>query len=156
MKVKYAAALRAAPIKRSIVVAFFVALALNFTTGCTSDKKAAAAPLHVAGTVALIGQHVDFDTHRSGNECVGKGAFSDVIDGAQVRISDGTGHTLAVTRLGIGIADTSTTDIAGGFCDFTFNASVPSGKGSYTIQVTNHGASTFTEGEMTTPKLSLG
>jgi hypothetical protein len=136
-------------------------LALMYTTGCTSDKKpagqkAAAKPLQVSGTVALVGQHVDFGRPTSGNECVGKGDFSDVKGGAQVRITDETGKTLAVTRLGMGIADTSTSDLASGSCDFTFGASVPSGHSSYTIQVINHGNQTFTEKQMAAPQLSLG
>jgi hypothetical protein len=148
-------------IKRSLVVAFCVPLALTSTAGCTSDKnptddEAAAAPLHVAGAVDLIGRHVDFYPQSSGNECVGKGALADVTGGAEVRITDGSGQTLAVTRLGMGIADTSTTDLAAGFCDFLFDASVPRGKGSYTIQVGRHNDQTFSEKQMATPKLYLG
>lgn len=144
-----------------IVVAVFVPLALSFTTGCTSDgkpsdEKSAAAQLQVAGTVALVGQHVDFGPQSSGNECVGKGAFSGVKAGAQVRITDGTGQTLAVTRLGRGIADTSSADLAAGFCVFTFDASVPSGQGDYTIEVTHYGGQTFPENQMSTPHLAIG
>jgi hypothetical protein len=146
--------------KRAIVVAFLVPPALSFTAGCTSDanpaaETTAATPLHVAGVVVLVGRYVDFDVHSSGNECVGKGPFSDLLGGAEVRISDGSGQTLAMSRLGMGIADTTTTDLASGFCDFTFDASVPSGHGSYTIQVTQHGAQTFGEKQMATPKLYL-
>jgi hypothetical protein len=144
-----------------IVVAVFVPLALSFTTGCTSDEKpagekSAAAPLQVAGTVALVGQHVDFAPQSSGNECVGKGAFSGLKEGTQVRITDGTGKALAVTRLGMGIADTSSDDLAAGFCVFRFDASVPSGQGSYTVEVTNYGDQTFSEKQMAAPQLAIG
>jgi hypothetical protein len=150
-----------AAIKRSIAVAFFVPPALSLTIGCTSGakppaEKATATPLHVAGAVALAGRHVDFNTHRGDNECVGTGAFSDLTKGAEVRISDATGKTLAVTRLGMGLADTTTTDLAAGVCDFLFDAAVPTDKGSYTIQVTHHGNQTFGEKQMANPKLYLG
>ena len=161
MKIKHATASKGS----IVVVALCVPLALGFTTGCSSDKKsadnkpademAAAAPLQVAGTVALVGQHVDFSP-QDGGQCVGKGDFADLKEGTQVRISGRTGQTLAVTRLGMGIPNTSSEDIAGGFCDFPFDASVPSGQGSYTIEVINHGDQTFTEKQMAAPQIPIG
>ena len=163
MTINYAPAM---PQKRSVAIASFAALALGLTAGCAShkgnvdnsapDTTVSAAPVHVAGTVSLLGRYVDF-TSRGGSDCTGKGGFSDLTPGAQVRITDATGQTLTVTRLGNGITDADTTEpLADGVCIFTFNASVPGGKGSYTIKVANHGNQTFTEQQMATPKLFLG
>ena len=84
-----------------------------------------------------------------GGACTGAGGFSDIGEGAQVVVSDDTGHTLTIVHLGAGSGTIIT-------CSFPFTATVPAGKGFYGISVSHRGVVKFSEAEVPSAALSLG
>ena len=91
----------------------------------------------------------DSATGTAGDLCSGTGGYDDIANGAEVVISDDTGHTLDITTLTAG-------SIVSSACDFKFESTIPAGKGFYGITVTHRGTVKFTETEMQNPALTLG
>lgn len=134
---------------------------LAFTGAACSGGKSkpkTAPPIAVHGTLTLndpASVFADLISGLTNGPCHGTGGYTDVAGGAEVVISDDAGATLALAHLNTGTANIPSSG-TGGTCNFTFDASVPSGKHFYGVQVTHRGVVKFSEADMAAPHVSLG
>lgn len=138
-----------------LAVVALLALAL---AGCSSSdappgvastpapKSSSAAPIALVGRLTLGG----ISTKVQGSPCheIGRG-YDDIHPGAEVVISDDTGHTLAITNLGPGHVGDSYR------CEFKFTARVAAGKHFYGVEVTHRGVVKFSESQLGDVALTL-
>lgn len=95
------------------------------------------------GSNLVVGQMVLRDQDgwvEIGDECRGDGGYSDIRQGAQVRVSDGSGSLLATSSLEAG-------ERRGRFCDFAFTIEVPDAD-FYTFEVTSRGELSYSAEEL--------
>jgi len=116
----------------------------------TPAAAAGAKVFVVNGTLALgPGQFVPVD----GTSCAGTPAYKDLTLGATVTITDGVGGVL-----GTGKIQSMTLDGLGtaGTCDLKFAVpGIPTGKGSYGIEVAHRGATKYDESKVRLGQLQL-
>lgn len=123
---------------------------------------AAAAAVVVAAGFALTavlddGFTVTGEMHISRNvgnlnaRCFGKNGYDDIHEGAQVVVTDSTGATVAVGKLGRG-------EYTGGTCTLPFTIDgVPEGSDFYGIEVAHRGELTYSRDDLNEPlRLTLG
>lgn len=111
-----------------------------------SEVSSASNAISVHGTMELDSSS---GVVTSGSSCYGSGGFSDIAAGAQVVISDDSGATLTITHLDSGSGGL-------GHCIFSFEATIPKGKGFYGVTVTHRGTVKFPESQIGAPTVSLG
>lgn len=81
--------------------------------------------------------------------CRGTGGYSDLAQGAQVVVQDGSGTTLAIGQLDAGIGESYVAPY--GACQFGFTVpGAPAGKGFYRIEISHRGAVNYTEAQLDT------
>lgn len=97
------------------------------------------ATYRVSGTFELISEWPDL---REGATCSGRGGFSDLQAGFQVRLLGDGGEILDVARFGEGV-------LTNGNCLWEFDLSVKEGHNFYTVE-TRRGEFTYTFSEITT------
>ncbi|MFG1776597.1 hypothetical protein ACGFIG_09230 [Micromonospora sp. NPDC049048] len=123
--------------------------------GCGSDPEPAAAPAAasapaartVTGTLMLD----DPDGYAWGAQtgCRGKGGYSDIVPGAQIVVTDSTGATVGLGKLGDGILETAPGATVPDGCKFVFTiADVPTGKGFYGVSISERGKVQYPEAQL--------
>lgn len=119
-----------------------------------SAATAAASPTEelnkLFGTLTLQDYNgIDFEGQRfEGASCTGRGGYSDIQQGAQVVVKDGSESILAVDSLDRGQQDAL---IDGGsvyYCKFTFYVDAIPTTDFYSIEVSHRGALTYSAAEM--------
>lgn len=101
---------------------------------------------NIAGSAATL-------ANTTGETCSGAGGYDDLIPGAQVKVSDASGKTLALGQLDPGKYDAQL-----GTCTFTFTVpGTPAEQAFYGVMVSHRGAPQFTYAQMKTgPSLTIG
>ncbi|MFD9949845.1 hypothetical protein ACFWYW_55750 [Nonomuraea sp. NPDC059023] len=103
-----------------------------------------AEPVVVKGNLVV---RTTFDTVEISENlrCTGIGTYADVVEGAQVVVSDATGRTIGVGRLQFGL-------LAEAGCTFPFEvAGVPGDEPFYGVQIANRGRLQYTAAQMSAP-----
>jgi len=106
--------------------------------------------LTVSGSVTVHGEHPQVVT---ANEltCVTGGGYDDIREGAQVVVTDASGATIAVGRLGFGSWKRNVG------CVFLFELEVPGGHDFYGIEVSHRGRLQYPAEQLAAPlDLTLG
>lgn len=136
----------AAPRNPQLVVVAVAAVVLAGVVGLTAVAGLAYFLLRddsesntITGTMSLFDIDSGWD---EGDTCFGSGGYSDISSGAQVRVTDQEGKTLAVSELGSGRSKT-------GFdCTFSFTIDdVPKAE-FYEVEVTHRGKLSYSHEEM--------
>ncbi|HSX05093.1 MAG TPA: hypothetical protein VLF69_01345 [Candidatus Saccharimonadales bacterium] len=96
----------------------------------------------VNGTLDL--SDVAFVDLKNGDACEGSGGYDDIVDGAQVKVVDGNGSTLALSELRGGTAD------GNGSCKFTFEIANIKKSAFYTFTVSHRGGLDFSAKDLAT------
>ncbi|MFE4501722.1 hypothetical protein ACFRFQ_17865 [Rhodococcus sp. NPDC056743] len=101
----------------------------------------------ITGTMSLSSS----DAQRIGSGCVGDGGYDDIRPGAEVKVTDEAGKTLATGRLEGG-------ETSNGECVLPFTVSgVPAGSTFYQVEISHRGGLTYSEAEAREPlAFSLG
>lgn len=109
-----------------------------------------------AATDLVFGLFALFDDKagwKEGGTCKGTGGFSDIQDGAQVKVTGPTGEVLGLGELKLGAPHALGARVA---CVYGFSvAKVPTGKGFYGIEISHRGVVQYPESEVFSGDLSL-
>lgn len=134
-----------------------IGLAAAFVlAGCSSVPAPVSEPVpepfSVTGKMTVTGTGpLDYWTGGQGSACQNGGGYGDINLGTQVVVSDASGKTLALGRLGPG----TVSDAAGRSCSFPFVVSgVPAGHEFYGIEIAHRGRLQYTADQIQQP-LSL-
>ncbi|WP_420124378.1 hypothetical protein [Nakamurella sp.] len=143
--------------------------AVLLLAGCGGDPKPTAAPtpssaptsraplpLLVRGTFTL--ELPNFIWSEATNVCAGTGGHDDLAGGTKVVVTDNTGTIVGVGALDPGQPQTDPEDRSrADSCLFQFTIKdVPSGKGFYSIEVSNRGKVQFKETDLAKDFVQLG
>jgi hypothetical protein len=120
-----------------------LAIALAGRSGGPAPMAASSAPrTNAAATLTISGSLLLRDVKSAANNCVGTGGYDDIVEGAQVVVTDGANAVVGVSRL---LAATK----SGIECEYGFTVSdVPAGRGSYAVEVSHRGKVTFKEDDL--------
>lgn len=133
----------------------FSVVALLCAAGCTVNSTAAPTPtgpstFSVSGTITLrsvSGWRTDYGV------CYGLGGYSDIRQGAQVKVTDAAGKVVGLGDLGAGQQVGSLLE----GCAFTFGVvGVPADGDIYGVEVTNRGIVQFKKADAGSLSLTLG
>jgi hypothetical protein len=112
---------------------------------------AAAEPIAVQGDFRLAGGEYSY----TGQECAGKGGYSDIRGGTQVVVTDGAGKTIGVASLAAGRLYSF--DNQSTMCVFDFQTTVPAGHAFYGVAVGKRGTVQYSSEQVAQPlRLTLG
>ncbi|WKU03765.1 hypothetical protein [Micromonospora sp. HUAS LYJ1] len=141
--------------------------AVLLLAGCGGDPEPTAAPtpaatsraplpLLVRGTFTL--ELPNFGWSSQTNICAGTGGHDDIAGGTKVVVTDNTGTIVGVGALDQGQPQTDPEDrTRADSCLFQFTVKdVPSGKGFYSIEVSNRGKVQFKETDLAKDFVQLG
>jgi hypothetical protein len=118
------------------------------STSGSASGSAEPKTFNVAGALTLIDAG---NQNLGGGACQGSGGYDDIVEGAQVVVSDASGTTIAVGALGGGARDSSVE------CVFPFTiVGVPDAPGPFNVEVTHRGTIAFTRDNATSIQMSLG
>lgn len=107
--------------------------------GCTATTT-------TVGTKAVEGSLVLKEmTNVDNPTCRGRESYDDINEGAQVVVKDETGAIIATSSLSGG---TPVTANLGGYCQFTFQVTVPADRDFYSFEVSHRGELTYSNAEM--------
>ena len=120
----------------AVVLAGGVIAAVLVSTASSSPKQ-----ISVSGSLTLINTSGSGITRMIDGTCEGRGGGADIAKGAEVVLSDDAGKTLTITALGAGKP-------ARNSCLFQFSATVPAGRKSYGVSVSNRPPVRFSEVEV--------
>ena len=145
--------------KPAIIITAIAALAL---TGCSSAPTATPTPTRPATFTAsgFMDLSQTMLGGKIGDQCSGRGGYSDMSGGTQVKISDASGKIIALGALDYGkaassIPETGTT--RANICRFTFSVpGVPAGQSIYGVEVGKRGVINFSESQAGSLALTLG
>lgn len=137
------------------------ALAAFALTGCTTgDSDNAPSPTAVVKTVAITGQVRLKQPAMAGAgiPCDGHSGYDDIHGGAPIIITDGTGKTVATSRLQQGETFDNWAGLPGADeCRFLFTAAVPDGHDFYRLVIGARRPVMLTRMDMESPiVLTLG
>ncbi|HEX6499289.1 MAG TPA: hypothetical protein VF054_09700 [Micromonosporaceae bacterium] len=122
------------------MVAVVLAAALLIAGGLRLARGAPRSSTFTASGKVALGDALSIQT-LAGDQCQGKGAYSDIVEGAQVVVADPAGTVLATGHLSRGT-------LFGASCMFTFTVTVPTGRSSYGVSVAGQRGTRFTQAEM--------
>lgn len=115
--------------------------------GCSSGGAAKPPPAAVSGYI-IPGDYA-FSPKQIGHRCASLD-YPDVAKGAPVTVSDDSGRTLAILRLGGGTYNPD------GSCEFRFSGKVEGGGKFYEVEVSNRGATKVSAAGLRHVALTLG
>jgi hypothetical protein len=122
---------------------------LGVATACGGGSSGPKAPSTFTVTGSL-GVEPLFTLHAvQGGHCVSGDRFSDVAEGDQIKVVDGSGNTLAIGSLDAGTLDST---LITGHCTYDFAIpSVPPGKAFYQLVVGQHHSDEYTPAQIRQP-----
>lgn len=116
-------------------------------------------PVTVAGTLTVPGGYAHGGLEGGpGQPCAVDGGHADIRAGAQVVVTDASGETLALGRLGGGTLQLPDPGVWGTrSCAFPFTVQAPGGHAFYGVEVTHRGVLRYTDEQLRRPlEMSLG
>jgi hypothetical protein len=137
-------------IAAAAIIAATAATGITIWTTHDSDTKPATTEVEVAGTITLSAGHFV----RTEIDCSGSGGYGDLVQGAQVTITDPAGKVIAIGKLGYG-----KTTMAGDrpvSCTFPFHTYAAAGHGIYGVEVTHRGVVQVPEANLGKVALTIG
>lgn len=132
----------------AVVAAVLVVLWRNAEAGpaatATRPAVSSAAPLTVTGQV-ILKPTFDSITSGEGATCSGAGEYADIVQGAQVVVTDAAGTTVGVGQLEVGL-------LLEPGCTFPFKVPGVAGGGQfYGVQVAQRGRTQYTAEQLLSP-----